>query len=148
MCSGSACDGQDHERVLVRQRSRAPHRPAHQEDLITAQPAGGHQDVGRRPSVCPTIRLIYDSYHHLYHYPLLLHHPLSSREDTSTLNEVSVCFCILCLGLKSRLDFDVGRKHGLYDVITHFHVQLVSCWDLIFRLRQQRGRAGFSESAT
>lgn len=44
-CLGSACDGQDHEGVLVRQRSRSPHGPAHQEDLISAQPAGGHQDV-------------------------------------------------------------------------------------------------------
>lgn len=39
--SGSEGDGEDHARMLVRQRSCSPHRPAHQEDALSAQPAGG-----------------------------------------------------------------------------------------------------------
>lgn len=37
--------GEDHEGVLVRQRSGQTHSPAHQEDPVSAQRGGGCQDV-------------------------------------------------------------------------------------------------------
>lgn len=54
LCAVSACDGEDHEGVLVRQRSGQAHRPAHQEDPVSAQRGGGRQDV--RPSPSPSRR--------------------------------------------------------------------------------------------
>lgn len=44
-----ACDGENHEGVLVRQWSSQTHSPAHQEDPVPAQRGGGCQDVsGKR----------------------------------------------------------------------------------------------------
>lgn len=43
--AGFKGDGEDYEGVLVRQQRRPTHRSPNQEDPVSAQPAGGDQDV-------------------------------------------------------------------------------------------------------
>lgn len=45
LSAGSAGDGQDHARVLVRQWGRPADGAAHQEDAVATQSTGGDQDV-------------------------------------------------------------------------------------------------------
>lgn len=55
--AGLTGDGQDHEGVLVRQQRRPSDRAPDQKDAVSAQPAGGHQDVGATP-ICTRVDII------------------------------------------------------------------------------------------
>lgn len=55
--AGLTGDGQDHEGVLVRQQRRPSDRAPDQKDAVSAQPAGGHQDVDATP-ICTRVDII------------------------------------------------------------------------------------------
>ena len=49
VCAGPACHGEDHEGVLVHQRSSQADGAAHQKDAVSAQRGGGQQDLRNPP---------------------------------------------------------------------------------------------------